>query len=49
MEVIRNTSVIKIDEVLDLFPDSTDNMKDMREQLVACLDDYQAKMNRINS
>ena len=40
MEVIRSTNVIKLEEVLNLFPDTTDNIKDMREQIVACIDDY---------
>ena len=49
MEVIRSTNVIKLEEVLNLFPDTTDNIKDMREQIVACIDDYQAKIKKMHS
>ena len=49
MQVIRKTSFLKIEEVLELFPSSEgckhSQVVQMKEQLCNCLDDYTKKMN----
>ena len=55
MSIIRDNSFLKIDEVLELFPDTNaqvnqmndyekDKVKAMQDHLVACLDDYYDKL-----
>ncbi|KAJ3366977.1 hypothetical protein GGF32_000038 [Allomyces javanicus] len=48
MELVRSSSVIKLDDVLPLFPDFC-TMDDFKNELVAVLEDYSTKLHQIES
>ena len=45
MAIIRSNSVLKIEEVIELFNNTTEKVNEMKEHLCAVLDSYQEKIN----
>ena len=43
MAIIRQNSVLKINEVLALFPETTTNIEAMKNHICTCLEDLQEK------
>ena len=47
MQIIKSTEAPKIEEVLQLFPDSTDQTEDIKEHLCDCLDDFHESLSKM--
>ena len=44
MMILRKTSVLQINDVLELFPKSEEKADDLKEYLSTCIDDYNSRM-----